>query len=208
MCYARIFYIVRKTALKTHENKKMNGSIRMHPHMAIKNKNTTNQLPHRESAMNLKSNANDVVKCHRPSIEIEDCDGIVLDGKEQKFDELKFIDTASVCCEVPNLSHHQNVQVSIENVNLQSPTSLSPTIGIVAESSSHIPTTIASLENEEEQLNSINGKCVSNTMMKTHVPTVVTHDMGVDSAVEESTVSLEQVDNDASYDIKLRPIHE
>lgn len=172
--------------MKTHEKPKPNGSIRMHNHLNNKNNavvnknNNSNPLPQQVSANNLQNNP-------RLSIEIEDCNVVLEKEIEenlicQRIDDLKFIDTTSYC-ETPKLLRHQNVHASIENINLQSPST-------VIESSLIIPTTIISLESEAEepQLNPINGECALNM-----VRTKVTHDMGVDSAVEESTVSLEQV---------------
>lgn len=176
--------------MKTHEKHKPNGSIRMHNHLnnkknAIVNKNNnSNPIPQQVTA-----------NIPRLSIEIENCNVALEKNTQdtlncQRNEDLKFIDTTSYC-ETPNLSHRLNVHASIENVALQSPSSLSPTTVTEVENVLIIPTTIISLESdeaEEQQLNPINGECVLNM-----VRTKVTHDMGVDSAVEESTVSLEQV---------------
>lgn len=175
--------------MKTHEVPKVNGSIRMHNHLTTRNNNNNNNnlnpLPQQKAAVQQTSEAANKIQQsrQRPSIEIEDCnEGI----KCNKTEEFRFIDTTS-CCDTPNLSHRRSVQISIENIPLHSPSSLSPTT-IAAES---VATTIISLENEVQQLSPINGTNVGTNVQQT--VTKQAHDVGVDSAVEESTVSLEQV---------------
>ncbi|CAG9805899.1 unnamed protein product [Chironomus riparius] len=197
LCYASIFYIVRKTAMKTHEMPKTNGSIRMTNNHMIANKNSPCPVP-QKSASNQK--------LQRPSIEIDDCNGKIDEGKsieepkinsnvhtrrslmKSKTDELKFIDTSCESDLPPTLSQLQRKSVQIEEIPVifaSPPTS--PTT---------LTTTIISLENEQRQFNSINNK---DELIQNNVGTIVqtrgqrnSHDMGVDSAVEDSTVSLEQ----------------
>lgn len=239
LCYARIFYIVRKTAMKTHEVPKTNGSIRMnHNHMvqkkiappspqALTNKNMNFHHQHQQQQQQQQQK-------QKPSIEIEECNRnenesktidclktINEDGQRRKnlakskADELKFIDTSFESDLPPTLSQLQrkSVQISIENVpvTLSSPTSLTPTT-----IDNTAATTIISLEHETEeqqqlQLNLIDDKSgdidVSSLNVGTNVQSMQPlnemtvggtlmkslHDMGVDSAVEDSTVSIEQV---------------
>lgn len=181
--------------MKTHEIKKNNGSIRMHNQVQTKSSiNKNESIPQHGSASHLKAVTNNLEQQKRPSIEIEECDKILHQTTNERIlDDLKFIDTTSYS-ETPSLSNLQNVQASIECVNLHSSCSLSPTLGeniTASEGSIVIPTTIISLENEhahKKQLNTINGKSTASV-----VRTKISHDIGVDSAVEESTISLEQV---------------
>jgi hypothetical protein len=175
--------------MKTHEVPKANRSIRMHNHLPTRNNNNNNNnlnpLPQQQCAVQQTSEAANKIQQprQRPSIEIQDCNE-GMNG--HKIEELRFIDTTS-CCDTPNFAHRRSVQISIENIPLQSPSSLSPTT-IAAESAA---TTIISLENEvQRQFNSIDANVGTNVQQAVTKPT---HDMGVDSAVEDSTVSLEQV---------------
>lgn len=177
--------------MKTHEVPKANGSIRMHNHLTTRNGNNNNHnlsplLQQQQAAVQQTSEAANKMQQprQRPSIEIEDC------HEGPKVEEMKFIDNTS-CCDTPNLNHRLSVQISVENIPLQSPSSLSPTT-IAAESAATIPTTIISLENEvQQQLSPIDSSNVGTNVEQ--AVTKATHDMGVDSAVEDSTVSLEQV---------------
>lgn len=180
--------------MKTHEVPKANGSIRMHNHLTTRNNNNNNNnlspLPQQQAAVQQTSEAANKIQLprQRPSIEIEDCNEGINCNKAGEF---RFIDTTS-CCDTPNLSHRRSVQISIENIPLQSPSSLSPTTIAAAESAATIPTTIISLENEvQQQLSPIDASNVGTNVQQ--AVTKATHDMGVDSAVEDSTVSLEQV---------------
>jgi len=185
--------------MKTHEMPKTNGSIRMTNNHMIANKNSPSPVP-QKPASNLKQ--------QRPSIEIDDCNEKIDEGKsieepkinsnvhsrrslmKSKTDELKFIDTSCESDLPPTLSQLQRKSVQIEEIPVifasppTSPTNLTTT-------------TIISLENEQRQFNSINNK---DELIQSNVGTNVqtrgqrnSHDMGVDSAVEDSTVSLEQV---------------
>lgn len=176
--------------MKTHEVPKTTRSIRMHNHLPTRNNNNNNNnlnpLPQQQSSVQQTSEASNKIQQprERPSIEIEDCNE---EMNCHKIEELRFIDTTS-CCDTPNFAHRRSVQISIENIPLQSPSSLSPTT-IAADSAA---TTIISLENEvQQQLNSSEGVNVGKNVQQ--AVTKSTHDMGVDSAVEDSTVSLEQV---------------
>ncbi len=175
--------------MKTHEAPKANGSIRMHNHLTTRNSNNNNNnlnaLPQQQTAVQQTSETTNKMHSQsrqRPSIEIENCnEGINCN----KIEELRFIDTNTSCCDTPNLSNRRaSVQISIENI----PTAKSAS----DESAPTIPTTIISLENEKQQLNPIDSMSVGNKVQQAAVKS--THnDFGVDSAVEDSTVSLEQV---------------
>lgn len=174
--------------MKTHEAPRANGSIRMQPNHVVTRNNINNSKPmhkHQNENISPKPQLKIQKEQIRPSIEIEECN---LIGGE----ELKFIDTASYC-ETPKLSiaDQQDVKISIENIALQSPGLLNPT-QLNAESDSNLHTSITSLGgNEEKQLNSINRESVNVGTIKQQANN--TNDVGVDSAVEDSTISLEQV---------------
>lgn len=195
--------------MKTHEAPRTNGSIKMNHNQMMAKKTPS---PMTQKAFNHHHQ-------RKPSNEIDNRAGvdskIKASGDQRrknltklKSDELKFIDTSCESDLPPTLSQLQrkSVQISIENVPnaLSSQSSLTPTTA---------GTTIISLENENvQQLNSINkgdvGAIVRGresdaslnvgtymqaegggvTMKNSH-----DRDMGVDSAVEDSTVSLEQV---------------
>jgi hypothetical protein len=211
LCYARIFYIVRKTAMKTHEiPTKINGSIRH-----VTPRKTPSPLPQTankiENQMQLRAN--------RPSIEIDDYNDRVDENKNDengnnenrrkilsktKNEDLKFIDTSCESDLPPSLSQLQRKSVHISSENVMLP------IIIRTEPSSPI----TSLANENVQLNLIDEKPSANCVdcvdvnndvdddEKQHHSSVGTNvqnkknahpDLGVDSAVEDSTISLEQV---------------
>lgn len=110
-----------------------------------------------------------------------------------KSEELKFIDTSCESDLPPTLSQLQrkSVQISIENVSL-SPSPLTPIISLEHDN-----------VQQQLQLNPINNERIceeadASLYVGTNVQAANSavkgaHDMGVDSAVEDSTVSLEQV---------------
>jgi hypothetical protein len=166
--------------MKTHEAPRANGSIRMQPNHVVSrnNNNSKPMLQHKKENVSPKPQLKIQREQIRPSIEIEECN--LIDREE-----LKFIDTTSYC-ETPKLSNadQRDVKISIENIALQTPGLLN------AESDSNLQTSITSLAgNEEKQLNLINGESVNVGTNKQSN----TNDVGVDSAVEDSTISLEQV---------------
>lgn len=184
--------------MKTHETTKTNGSIRMtNNHMVDKN----NKIPQCPAIQQKKELCDEQQKEKSPSIEIDECNESktiatfkVLNGQtrrnlmKHKTDELKFIDTSCESDLPPTLSQLQRKSVQIEEIPvvLESPTTPST-----------LNTTIISLENEQRQLNSINEQNVTLNSVGNNKQTASmknAHDIGVDSAVEDSTVSLEQVD--------------
>lgn len=183
--------------MKTHEIPKANGSIRMTNNHMIANKNSHFPAHQKSTA------ANHQQQKHRPSIEIEEInEGKIIEepkvnGNGQsrrnlmkaKTEELKYIDTSCESDLPPTLSglqQRKSVQIEENPIVLASPTTT-------------LATTIISLENEHQQLNPINDSSnedAPENNVGTNVQTNTarnSHDMGVDSAVEESTVSLEQV---------------
>lgn len=217
-CYARIFYIVRKTAMKTHEVQpsKANGSIRMsHNHGAAANNG--NKIPPNLVREISKESHKIPEHRHRLSFQIDmpDNDNNKDDThsvrskmsqnsssnfqKPRKYlsktqeEDLKFIDTSVESDLPPTLSKLQrkSVQISVEQQPfMSSPSSPTPT------TADTVTTAIVSLASE--QLNSISrdvdGLAVGNTRGSSRKNSHDYRDTTVDSAVEDSTTtSIDQV---------------
>ncbi|KAG5682434.1 hypothetical protein PVAND_011787 [Polypedilum vanderplanki] len=204
LCYARIFYIVRKTALKTHEIPKVNGSIKMNHNNNINNiKRTPSPIEQKIVCNKINVKRTSFCECN------DDNEGIKLpinnDKQHRKClaklknEDLKFIDTSCESDLPPTLSQLQRKSVHISNENIvSSPLLSSPTT----------TTTLAIISLEcdnmhQKQLNIINneerGDRVNTSLNVTTIPKISTsgttkniHDMGADSAVEDSTISIEQ----------------
>jgi len=206
ICYARIFYIVRKTAMKTHEvQPKPNGSIRMSHNHVTNNHSHANKLPNAAESVVVRrggevptnhNNNRQQQQQHRLSFQADDdnCSKNSSSGygngqrmrrilSKTKEEELKFIDTSVESDLPPTLSQLQrkSVQISFEHPTLSSPSSLTLT-----------PTTATTTVNslESEQLHSI-----SRDVDGVTPAAAAAKDLPVDSAVEDSTTtaSIEQV---------------
>lgn len=194
LCYARIFYIVRKTAIKTQEMyPKANGSVR------LKHKASVNHL---KKSLNLdKDNSKKTISTLQAESNVVDTISAQSDQRldpkndsrirrkglsKSKDDDLKFIDTSLESDLPPTLSQLQrkSVQVSTEfdvptlSSSLQTPSS--PPLD-----------SSAIISADSNQLSSIEG---SNGNYPITIGSHTKRDMTVDSAVEDSiTISLEQV---------------
>jgi hypothetical protein len=206
LCYARIFYIVRKTALKTHENNpKLNGSLRLSHGTARTTKEAANNNNHQKNKL-----PNGPEPINRLSIQIDgNSDNSSIRSKNslnhsqrpRKFlsktreEDLKFIDTSVESDLPPTLSQLQRKSVQI---SFSSPSSLTPTTAT---------TTIVSMENEQlnsiSQVDGLNEAANVQKEENSHDSTGC-RELAVDSAVEESTsISMEQVSSNICFRCSL-----
>jgi hypothetical protein len=181
--------------MKTHEAPKTNGSIRLSHNTAVGKRSSSpgaQRLPESNANKNLKQQASIIDVDKKDEKVIEDSKNILDEHRRKhlakmKDDDFKFIDTSFESDLPPTLSQLQNAPIAAS-----SPSSLTPTTLTTAET---IAATIISSENEIGQLNSINNQVhasnVGNNVNARKGSSCV--DLGVDSAVEDSTVSLEQV---------------
>lgn len=203
LCYARIFYIVRKTAMKTHDNNpKVNGSMRL-SHGTIK---AAKEIVNNNNNQKSKLGNGPTEKINRLSIQIDANSDNITDNSsirsknsfnhsqrprkflsKMKEEDIKFIDTSVESDLPPTLSQLQRKSVQI---SFSSPSSLTPTTTTM---------TVISLENE--QLNSISFEVdrlngVSRQKEEISHDSTGCRELVVDSAVEESaSLSIEQVRN-------------
>jgi hypothetical protein len=181
LCYARIFYIVRKTAMKTHEiHPKANGSLRLsHNHVAVINSDSR-VSEDKSDRQRLSIQTEDGSESHS---ERSKSSFISNHGQrprkllsKMREDDLKFIDTSVESDLPPTLSRLQrkSVQISIEQPSISSPTTA---------------TTIISSE-----LNSINQDANGSANNQQSKRSHDNRELAVDSAVGESPISsFEQV---------------
>lgn len=194
LCYARIFYIVRKTAIKTQEMyPKANGSVRLKHKVSTnyqkKSSNLDKDIPKR--VISTLHSENDAVekKSAQSGQRLNPKNDSRIGRKglsKSRDDDLKFIDTSLESDLPPTLSQLQrkSVQVSTEfdvptlSSSLQTPSS--PPLN-----------SSAIISSDSNQLSSIEG---SNANYPATIGSHRKRDLPVDSAVEDSvTISLEQV---------------
>lgn len=194
LCYARIFYIVRKTAIKTQEMyPKANGSVRLKHKASVNHLKKSSNLDKDNSkktisTLQAESNVVDTISAQSDQrLDPKNDSRIRRKGlSKSKDDDLKFIDTSLESDLPPTLSQLQrkSVQVSTEfdvptlSSSLQTPSS--PPLD-----------SSAIISADSNQLSSIEG---SNGNYPITIGSHTKRDMTVDSAVEDSiTISLEQV---------------